>query len=101
MIAKRLVIVGVSVAAVLGGTAVVFDQLAGATDTRAAAPSTGVPRHRPAAAALFRREPWPLKTRHPPHRELRQAKGTGRPPEPKGQPEAPHLRPGSVKCFPR
>ena len=43
MIAKRLVIVGVSVAAALGGAAVVLDQLAGAPDVSAAATSGSVP----------------------------------------------------------
>lgn len=40
MLAKRLVIVGVSVAAALGGAAVVLDQLAGAPDRSASAPSS-------------------------------------------------------------
>ncbi len=43
MIAKRLVIVGVSVAAALGGTAVFLDQMAVAPDVGAAAPSGSVP----------------------------------------------------------
>jgi hypothetical protein len=43
MIAKRLVIVGVSVAAALGGTAVYLDQMALAPDAGAAAPSGSVP----------------------------------------------------------
>ncbi|WP_104175401.1 hypothetical protein [Arthrobacter sp. Y81] len=43
MIAKRLVIVGVSVAAALGGAAVFLDQMAGAPDVSAAATSDSVP----------------------------------------------------------
>lgn len=43
MIAKRLVIVGISVAAALGGAAVVLDQLAGAADVTGGPPLASVP----------------------------------------------------------
>lgn len=43
MIAKRFVIVGISVAAALGGAAVVFDQLAGAADVTGGPPLASVP----------------------------------------------------------